>query len=678
MAERGRPIISVAIPTRNYGRYLSRALDSVLRSNNPTGVPIQVVVADDASTDNTSAILADYRQRYPANLEVVPIRVPRGIGAAKNAALDRCRGRTVAILDADDEFLPDKLARCHAVLEQGAVDIVTSDFIHQWESGDRLVRSFRSWGQWRTWGNWFWPPSTWVFRNGVVRFNPHSLGAEDLEWMERRWPMLRHQHLELPLGIQHIHQSRHYGQRYDSAGPASQLMGWILKCPHPNHRLAPAGWHCRECGNQYLLPTRCCGRPAVPRPLLFYWTAHSPYHPAQTEFSLVILTHNGLRLTQRAVRSFLERLPADRRREVELIFVDSYSTDGTLDYIRSLAAEYPVKLIVTHPTEPFNYARACNRGAHAAVGRYLLLLNNDIELRSEDPWEPLRAALSDPRVGVVGSSTGWSLEHRDPNWQSVRDLYLVVNRPLRGEFWGARLEVFWELGGVDEAFSGYGYDELDFQFRAQLAHYHLAVARVLVHHEGSQTFKQRFRPAALRKLEKANHQLFERKHARRIYTKGHRVEPYASHHPPGWSLVVVARNQAAHLHQTLERAARDPLCINGAVQVIVVDNGSTDDTALLLQAYRLRLPSSLNVISLPEPLAADRAQQLGHMRAVGKTTLAVTPGDWPEAGSALDGARRSGPRAPGLAGRSSPQQASASRSACRQSGDRAPRPHRTR
>src|SRR6266852_2121671 len=102
MPDQRPPVISVAIATRNYGQYLARALDSVFRCHNPTEAPIQVVVADDASTDNTRAILAEYRRRYPQNLEVVLIRMPEGLGAAKNAALDRCKGRTVAILDADD------------------------------------------------------------------------------------------------------------------------------------------------------------------------------------------------------------------------------------------------------------------------------------------------------------------------------------------------------------------------------------------------------------------------------------------------------------------------------------------------------------------------------------------------------------------------------------------------
>src|SRR5688500_2904752 len=116
MANPTRPVISVAIATRDYGRYLPRALDSIFRCHNPTEAPIQVVVAYDPSTDNTRAVLADYRLRYPASMEIVPIRTPAGVGAAKKTAFERCTGRTVALLDADDEFLPGKLVHCHAAL----------------------------------------------------------------------------------------------------------------------------------------------------------------------------------------------------------------------------------------------------------------------------------------------------------------------------------------------------------------------------------------------------------------------------------------------------------------------------------------------------------------------------------------------------------------------------------
>src|SRR5436309_2759088 len=135
MTRRPDPVISVAIATRNYGRYLPRALDSIFRCPNPTDAPIQVVVADDASTDPTRAVLADYRQRYPDNLEVVSIRTAVGIGAAKNAALDRCTGRIIATLDADDEFLPEKLVRCHAAFADGGADLVTCAFYLQEDEG---------------------------------------------------------------------------------------------------------------------------------------------------------------------------------------------------------------------------------------------------------------------------------------------------------------------------------------------------------------------------------------------------------------------------------------------------------------------------------------------------------------------------------------------------------------
>src|SRR5207249_1928452 len=130
MTVRTRPVISVAIATRNYGRYLGRALESVFRCHNPTPAPLQVVVADDASTDQTPAVLAHFRRRYPDNLEVVSLPMPVGVGAARNAALDRCRGQIIALLDADDEFLPEKLVHCYAAFQRGGVDLLTNDFYH--------------------------------------------------------------------------------------------------------------------------------------------------------------------------------------------------------------------------------------------------------------------------------------------------------------------------------------------------------------------------------------------------------------------------------------------------------------------------------------------------------------------------------------------------------------------
>jgi glycosyltransferase involved in cell wall biosynthesis len=630
MIRRPDPVISVAIASRNYGRYLPRALDSIFRCPNPTNAPLQVVVADDASTDHTRAVLADYRQRYPDNLEAVPLRTAVGIGGAKNAALDRCRGRFIATLDADDEFLPEKLLRSYAALADGAADLVTCAFYLQQEEGGISLKNRQ------TWSNWYWPPSTWVFRKGAVRFHDQCLGAEDLEWMERRWWSLRRRHLDVPLNLHHLHGHNH--QRvWPSQITKAQAVARLFNHPDPNDALAPQVWACRECGTQYLLPGCCCNQTTTPRPLYFYLVTLSPQCQPKPEFSLVMLTKNGLPLLRRAVESIIARIPASYRSQVELIVVDGCSTDGTIDYLRQLAQTHPVKLLVTHPEEPFNYARACNRGARLAVGSYLLLLNNDIELRSENPWGPLRAALSDPQVGVVGASTVWNPAQHDPEWSTGSPPYRLVDRPLTGEFWGTRREVYWELGGMDEAFVGYGYDDLDFEYRTRLAHYHLALARVRVHHELHATFNAVHSAAALQQMSEENSRLFERKHGRPADFSGTRVEPFASHRPPALSLVVTARDQAPLLRQTLERAAQEPSCHDGTVQVVVVDNGSTDDTALVLEEYRIRLPHSLTVISLPEPVA--RARHLGQERAIGREVRTVAPGGWLAAtGSSISGA----------------------------------------
>lgn len=107
-----RPLVSVCIPTRDSARWLREALDSVYRQ---TLRDFEVVVADDASNDDTQAVVAartDPRLRY--------LRHPRPLGVAgnRNACLAVARGRYIAWLDADDRYHPDMLAVQTAALER--------------------------------------------------------------------------------------------------------------------------------------------------------------------------------------------------------------------------------------------------------------------------------------------------------------------------------------------------------------------------------------------------------------------------------------------------------------------------------------------------------------------------------------------------------------------------------
>ena len=95
--------ISVIIPSYNRAHTLSRALDSVLGQTRPAD---QIIVIDDASSDGTSALLS----RYPT-VETRFLEENRGVSAARNAGLEQARHEWIALLDSDDEWLPEKLER---------------------------------------------------------------------------------------------------------------------------------------------------------------------------------------------------------------------------------------------------------------------------------------------------------------------------------------------------------------------------------------------------------------------------------------------------------------------------------------------------------------------------------------------------------------------------------------
>ncbi|MBN8521971.1 MAG: glycosyltransferase family 2 protein [Alphaproteobacteria bacterium] len=101
--------ISVIIPSYNRADLLDRTLRSVSAQSLP---PLEVIIVDDCSTDNTDQIMPELKARY-ADLSVVFIRHPenKGEAGARNTGILAARGEYLAFLDSDDEWLPQKLER---------------------------------------------------------------------------------------------------------------------------------------------------------------------------------------------------------------------------------------------------------------------------------------------------------------------------------------------------------------------------------------------------------------------------------------------------------------------------------------------------------------------------------------------------------------------------------------
>lgn len=97
-----QPLASIIINNYNYGRFLPAAIDSAL---NQTYNNIEVIVVDDGSQDNSKDIMLDYGQ------QIVPIFKENGGQASSyNVGFSASQGDIICFLDADDVFLPSKVA----------------------------------------------------------------------------------------------------------------------------------------------------------------------------------------------------------------------------------------------------------------------------------------------------------------------------------------------------------------------------------------------------------------------------------------------------------------------------------------------------------------------------------------------------------------------------------------
>ena len=101
--------ISVVVPTFNSSLTIVRALNSVVSQ---TLLPFEVIIIDNASTDNTVDVVNEFARKHPATtwkIEMLSTNV--GPGAARNHGWDIATGELIAFLDSDDSWHTDKLSR---------------------------------------------------------------------------------------------------------------------------------------------------------------------------------------------------------------------------------------------------------------------------------------------------------------------------------------------------------------------------------------------------------------------------------------------------------------------------------------------------------------------------------------------------------------------------------------
>jgi glycosyltransferase involved in cell wall biosynthesis len=109
--------VSVLIPNHNYGRFVRDAVESALAQSYP---PLEVIVVDNGSTDNSREVLTALKD----SRVTVIFQENLGQSGARNTALSRARGDLIAYLDADDVWSPDKLEKQVRLFSKPEVTLV--------------------------------------------------------------------------------------------------------------------------------------------------------------------------------------------------------------------------------------------------------------------------------------------------------------------------------------------------------------------------------------------------------------------------------------------------------------------------------------------------------------------------------------------------------------------------
>lgn len=100
-----KPLVSVIMPAYNAEKFIDTSIHSVLIQE----VPLELIIIDDCSTDNTKEVQENYQSH--SNIIYVKNESNLGAAASRNKGVALAKGKYIAFLDADDYWLPHKLSR---------------------------------------------------------------------------------------------------------------------------------------------------------------------------------------------------------------------------------------------------------------------------------------------------------------------------------------------------------------------------------------------------------------------------------------------------------------------------------------------------------------------------------------------------------------------------------------
>ena len=191
--------------------------------------------------------------------------------------------------------------------------------------------------------------------------------------------------------------------------------------------------------------------------------------------SIIIPFRDKVKLLENCIASILEKT----ERDFEVVLVDNGSqNEKTKKYLSKIAANSKIKII--NYAKPFNFSAINNFAVKCATGEFLLFLNNDTEVISENWLEEMLKQFADPKVGAVGAKLLYpngKIQHAGVKvgkniathqFLKMRDEDLGENNVVRqvdavtGACMLTRKDLFLELGGFDEKNLPIAYNDVDY------------------------------------------------------------------------------------------------------------------------------------------------------------------------------------------------------------------------
>ena len=470
-----RPKISVVMPVYNTDPgWLQEAIDSV---RSQTYGNWQLCIADDGSTRKETRDLLRRAGRLDRRIRVTYLPENRGISAASNAALFLARGQFVALLDHDDVLHPDALHEVVGALnEQRDLDYVYTDEDKLELDGTRSNPFFKP----------DWSPDLLlsmnyvthlsVFRRELVNrvggFREGFEGAQDWDLTLR---VTEHSDR-----IAHLPKLLYSWRRAPGSAASSE-------------EAKPYAYRAASRAIEEAIERR--GMPGEVRDgvVVGYYDVRYAIR-GEPRVAIVIPTRDRPDILRRCIDSIRKRSTYANR---EIVVVDNDSSEPeTLEYLDAFGGR-----VIRQPG-PFNFARIINQAVAQVDSEYLLLLNNDTEVLSDDWIEAMLEHAQRPDVAAAGARL--LFPDGEPQHEGILvgpgdglagnlDVrrYFELGRVIRNvsavtaACMMTRADVFRELGGFEERL-GVAYQDVDFCLRAREKEYLVVYTPLAVvrHEEG--------------------------------------------------------------------------------------------------------------------------------------------------------------------------------------------------